>query len=96
MSETKPWGETHTMRAQIEELIVGESWAKAVRLDGNEPGLADRLNDIIRSMRSSIQPTVYRIQTDHAKQGRSYTIEQIEGRTGSKDELVVLVVTRLK
>lgn len=81
-----------TMRAQIEHLTVGECFARAVRFDGNEDGLKDRTHETIRAMRSTIQPSVYRV---HKDTHREFTIEQVEGRTATRDILVVIVVTRV-
>lgn len=82
-------------RAQIENLDIGESFARAVRFDGNDPELIgkDHLAEVARSLRLATQPTVYRITK---RTGYQYTIECGEFRTDlARDLVIVVVVTRI-
>lgn len=80
-----------SMRASIDNLGVGESFARAARFD---PDLTSKqtLHTASRGMRFSTQPTVFRIRQRTKK---TYTIEQGEIRTDSRDIILVIVVTRL-
>lgn len=77
-------------RAMIEELAVGESFARAARFDGDEV-TKDTLSRASRMMRLATQPTVNRVAR---RTGQEFTIECGEFRTQSRDIMVVLVVTR--
>lgn len=79
-----------SMRIQIEELPIGETWPRAARFDAdvvgkNVPVMA------LQAMRNSIQATVKRIAD---RTGMSFTIEGGEFRTKSRDIIVCLCVTR--
>lgn len=78
-------------RARIQELAVGESFARAVRIDG-DLATKDRIHETARGLRLATQPTVHRVSQNT---GQKYTIEQGEFRTSSRDLIIVLVVTRL-
>jgi len=77
-------------RAQIENLAVGESFARAARFDGNAVG-KDALAEVSRALRMAVQPTVHRVSK---RTGQEYTIEAGEFRTASRDIITAIVVTR--
>ena len=79
-----------SMRALIENLAIGESYARAARFDADYV-LKDALYQALRGMRLSTQPTVWRIKKST---GYEYKIEEGEVRTASRDIVLVLVVTR--
>lgn len=79
-----------SMRSLIENLAVGESYARAARFDADYV-LKDALYQAVRGMRLSTQPTVWRIKKTT---GYEYKIEEGEVRTASRDIILVLVVTR--
>ena len=80
-----------SIRAQIEALDVGESFARAARFDGDTT-LKDTPHTVLEGMRSSMQATVHRIA---ARTGYEYKIETGEFRTQSRDIIACLVVTRM-
>lgn len=83
--------ETPSYRQQIEELAVGESFARAHRFDADNV-LKDQIQEALRGMRLATQPTVYRVAL---RTGNKYTIEAGEFRTLSRDIIICLVVTRM-
>lgn len=83
--------DTEPLRAQLERLQVGASFSRAVRYDGNLPGLKDMTRGALATMRSALQPAITRA----SKKNRHYTMEQVEGRTASRDLIIVIVVTRM-
>lgn len=78
-------------RAQIQDLAIGESFARAARIDGDF-ATKDRVHDASRGLRLATQPTVHRVSKNT---GQKYTIECGEFRTASRDVIICLVVTRL-
>ncbi len=84
--------EVPSYRAQIEALETGQSFSRVIRID---PDVMDKeqQQEIIRSLRLNIQPTVKRI-TDRRPDYR-YTIETGDFRTSSRDICLVLAVTRI-
>lgn len=77
-------------RLQIQDLAVGESFARAARFDGDEVS-KDMLSEAARALRLATQPTVHRVTK---MTGQKYTIECGEFRTLSRDVIICLVVTR--
>lgn len=77
-------------RAQIEDLEVGETFARAIRYDADET-LKDIPAEQMRAMRLGMQPTVYRIEK---RTGFKYTIECGEFRTQSRDIIACMAITR--
>lgn len=78
-----------SIRAQIEELDLGETYARARRFDGNID--KDTPIEAQRSMRLNLQATVHRLEK---RLGNKYTIEVGEFRTYSRDVMIVVTVTR--
>lgn len=82
--------ELQSIRAQIEALDIGDTYARAQRFDGD----ATRKEvppDALRGMRLNMQSTVHRIEV---RTGNKYTIEVGEFRTYSRDIMVCVCVTR--
>lgn len=82
--------EVPSIRAQIEALENGETFARAVRFDADTTQ-KDVPAEVLRSMRLATQPTVHRIEQ---RTGAKYTIETGEWRTQSRDIIACLAVTR--
>lgn len=79
-----------SVRALIEALDVGETYARVKRFDADATQ-KDIPAEALRQMRLSLQATVYRISE---RTGNRYTIEAGEFRTQSRDIMACLCVTR--
>ena len=80
-----------SIRSQVEALGVGETYMRGSRFD---PDLITKEvpYNAIRAMRLSMQGTTNRIET---RTGYKYTIEAVECRTGSRDIIAGIAVTRM-
>jgi hypothetical protein len=91
MSQSSYAEDKLSYRAMIEDLKPGDSFARAMRFDGDEV-TKDGLQSALRGMRLATQPTVHRVAR---RTGAEFTIEHGEFRTLSRDIMLCLVVTRL-
>lgn len=80
-----------SIRALVEALDLGETFARAQRFDPDETPKTVPLV-ALRSIRLSTQATVFRVSE---RTGNRYSIESGEFITSSRDLMMVLTVTRV-
>lgn len=81
-----------SIRAQIEGLDIGETYARAARFDADDVSKHVPA-EVLSSIRTSLQSTCHKVEK---RTGVKFTIECGEFRTASRDTVVCAAVTRTR